>query len=276
MADLDELVSSHIASRMGGPPPPLDVLRQRSRRRRQRHVGGMVAATTAVILGVGSLAAGADLPGTQQRDTARFATPVAPGGVLDEGMDDDGAWRVVAENDAAEGWCLLHNTATGEGGSCDRATPATLQEVTAFATADDGAPIMVVAGDVPEETATVEVVLSDGTVQRVGLRSVSGRSFFSFRTPADVLVERLTALAPDGRVVDQVGPLPPPPPPMLDPPPLEMLPPPPSELEVGPSEDPATVCARAYQKQVGREYPDTSEAGRQAFLNGCIDGFDAN
>lgn len=267
MADLDELVSAHIASRVAGAPPPLEVLRRRARRRRQRQVGGMVAAAAATILGVGSLAAGPALPWTQQTDTARFAAPVAPDGILDEGVDDDGAWQVVAGNDADEGWCIRHITSSQEGGSCDLATPGRLDEVSLFATADGAEPITVVAGGVPEDTTSVQADLSDGTVERVVVRTVSGRSFFSFRMPADVTVERLAALDQDGRVVDQVGPLPPPPPPVQPPPDTVYAP---LEPEAGPSEDPATVCARAYEQQVGREYPDTSDAGREAFLNGCV------
>lgn len=274
MVDLDDLVSAHIASRVGGPPPPLSALRLRARRRRQRQVGGVVAVAVVAVLGVGTLAAGAGLPWAQQTDTAQYAAPVAPGGLLDEGVDDEGAWTLVAVNDEDEGWCIRHTTSSSEGGSCDRAEPPQLQEVDGYATADGGEPITVVAGDVAEEAVSVQAELSDGSVRQVGLRSVDGRLFFSFRTPAAVTVEKLTALDQDGRVVDQVGPLPPPPPPIQN-----ALPPPPPlpEPDVQPTEDPATVCARAYQEQVGRpEYPDTSEAGREAFLNGCLQGFGTN
>lgn len=226
MVDLDELVSAHVASRVGGPPPPLSALRTRARRRRQRQVGGVVAIAVVAVLGVGSLAAGAALPWAQQTDTARYAAPVAPGGLLDEGVDDDGAWTLVAVNVEDEGWCILHTTTSTEGGSCDRAEPAQLQEVGVYPTADDSEPLTVVAGDVAEEAVSVQADLSDGSVRRVGLRSVSSRLFFSFRTPAAVTVEQLTALDQDGRVVDQVGPLPPPPPPVPD-----SLPPPPPLLE---------------------------------------------
>jgi hypothetical protein len=275
MADLDEIVRAHIANQSGVRPPTLDALLHRARRRRQRQLAGVVAGVAAAAVGFSSFAAGAGAPWAQQRDTARFAAPVAAGGILDEGVDDEGAWKVVAENDADEGWCVRHITLSREGGSCDLAIPGRLDEVALFATSDGAEPITVVAGGVPEGTNTVEVGLSDGMVVRALARTVSGRPFFSTRIPAAVTVERLTALDPDGRVLDEQGALPPPPPPvgpsMAPPPPLTPL-----EVEVRPSEDADAVCAQAYEQQVGREYPDTSPAGREAFLNGCVQSFGTN
>lgn len=235
MADLDEVVRAHIANQAAARPPALDALLHRARRRRQRQLAGMVAGVAAAVLGFGSLAAGAGVPWTQQRDTARYAAPVATGGILDEGVAEEGSWKVVAENDAEEGWCVRYITPSGDGGVCDLATPGRLDEVALFATSDGAEPITVVAGGVPEVTSTVEVGLSDGTAGRALVRTVSGRPFFSIRIPAAVTVARLTALDPDGRVLEERGPLPPPPlmPPSMPPPALTPL-----EAEARPLEDP--------------------------------------
>lgn len=277
MADLNQIVRAHVANQGGALPPALETLRLRARRRRQRHVGGVVVIVAGAVFALGPVVAGAGMPWNEQRDTARIAAPVAVGGVLDEGVDDAGPWKVVAESDPDEGWCVRHITTTGQGGACELATPGRLDEATSFATSDGPEPLTVVAGAVPDNTSTVQVELSDGTTRQAVVRTVSGRPFFSIRIAAAVTVDTLTALDADGLVLEQVGPLPPPPPPVMpsiEPP----LTPPltPQERELGPSETPESVCTQAYEQQVGREYLDTSEAGRDAFINGCVQSFGSN
>jgi hypothetical protein len=261
--DLDVLLREHLDPPSGAPdvvPPPLALLRRRAARRRAGRTS-LIAAGAAAVVAVAVAGPGLALPGGSARDTAGYASGLREA-VLDTGEGPDGPWRLEVTDG---GTCLRLLSASRDMGACDLSFPGRLSEASQFPTHDGDEYVVVVAGPAPPGTARVEVT-GQGVTAVATTVAVDGRLFWSARLPPGGDGTRGVAYDASGAVLDELL-WPPVPDPPSSPAPPVLLP----AVPLAPT-GLAVECERAYQQQVGREYPDTSQAAHEAFLRGCVAG----
>ncbi len=127
------------------------------------------------------------------------------------GDGERGQWKVVASWTPWQS-CVRTAEPNSEGGACGFARPGTLNEASAFLVNDEGAPLTVVAGPVPPDTASIEVAVTDGETVHARIQRAGLDRFFVVELPGRRSVWEITALNSDGGIVGRLehGPMPPP------------------------------------------------------------------
>ncbi len=201
--DLLSAITADVAATRAGDP---NAVRARGRRRRQTR--GLLAVTTALAVVAG---AGA----TSWVPLRDDVVPIRPANgdeaapyTLDEGTARDGPWTLVVTTQK----CIVHSRRYTEEGACSLDGPGRLQAASSFRTEDDGAPIVVVNGDVQDGTSEVTLELDGRPPVRVAPVPVDGRLYFAARAPADARIAGIVAVDQSGRVLARLGELPSPPP----------------------------------------------------------------
>ena len=245
---LTEELSARIAAdaRAVSVPPVAQIAARARRRGRTRLVGVALL----LVAGSGAAAAVVDAAGPRERQDVVADEPTEV--LLDQGVDGDGAWRLVGV--PAER-CIRLIRVGGESGSCGLADPARLDEVRLRYLGDVEGPFTLLAGLLPSGAASVVVTPSAGDA--VPARLVD-EAYYVTRLPGRVGVTSIVARDNDGGVVARTSsPLPPPPPP-----PGDVVPRPP--------------VAPGIKAPPSTRLTGTDEFGRLVAVRGTADGLEVD
>lgn len=197
----DELAERIAADARAVSVPPVAQITARARRRGRARLAG---AALALVVGSGAAAAVVDAAGTGERLEVVAGPPREV--LLDEGVERDGPWRLVA--DPVER-CIRLIHAAGRSGVCDLADPPRLDELSVQYVDELTGPFTLVSGLLPAGAAAVEVTGSTGDTDGATLVD---DAYYVARLAGRVGVDSVVARDASGQVVARTTRVVPPPP----------------------------------------------------------------